>query len=435
MPLISLPEYGKLHIGELNPARPSVTASQAVQLRGLKSIYGFDIFKFSNEATLSAQQYVGTVQIGTLTIEILPKIEGICETTMRRNLVQMLSVALNLDISEGDVARITTQRYGILEILIQLFCAQLFIQIHRGLIRRYEGREENIFVLRGKLDIVEQVRRNAANPERLYCRFDEFQEDNPLNQVLKAAISLLLKVSRELINQRQLSELMLIFDGTSNVPVQSLPWSKVAFDRLNERYKPCFKLAKLFLRMTPPDIGAGGIQSFSLFFNMNSLFEEYVGRIIARSCRSDNIQIMLQRPQHYLALDESSQRNAFAMKPDVVGKMVGKKNTGVAWIVDTKWKQLSEEKAKEGIAQSDFYQMYAYANCYRCPEVILLYPHHAGLGVASGTRASYMLNHSIHNPECQMNGRIRVSTLDLSNLKTVPGQLRTIIYNEQKEIA
>lgn len=392
-------------------------------------MHGFDIFKFVNENTLSAQQYVGATQVGALTVEVLPKVEGIGETTMRRNLVAMLSVALDLEISEGDVAKVATQNHGILEVLIRLFCDKLFAQVHRGLVRRYEGREENLPLLRGKLGVKEQVRLNAANPERLYCRFDEFQEDNPLNQILKAAIRLLLKASRELTNQRQLAELMLIFEGVSDVPRHSLPWHRIAFDRLNDRYRPAYKLAQLFLTNTPPDVSGGGVQGFSLFFEMNSLFEEYVGRIARRVFRPEGYQVVLQGPQRYLAIDERTGWDAFKMKPDVVGL----KDRMPLWIMDTKWKELSLEEAKEGVSQSDLYQMYAYANCYACNDVVLVYPHHSNMGPTAGLRASYQLKSWAGNTAQDGVARIRVATLDLSDLNTVPRQLSAIFHPEKSE--
>ena len=425
MPIISVREFGKLHIGELDPERPSITSSQAAHLRSLKRVTDL-IFKFVNETTLSAQQYVGATQAGGLTVEVLPKIEGIADTTIRCNLVAMLSMALDLEISEGDVAKVATQNHGILEVLIRLFCDKLFAQVHRGLVRRYEGREENLPLLRGKLGVKEQVRLNAANPERLYCRFDEFQEDNPLNQILKAAVRLLLKASRELTNQRQLAELMLIFEGVSDVPRHSLPWHRIAFDRLNERYKPSYKLAQLFLTNTPPDVSGGGVQGFSLFFEMNSLFEEYVGRIARRVLHPEGYQVALQGPIRYLALDESSKRDVFAMKPDVVGL----KDRAPQWIMDTKWKELSQEEAKEGVSQSDLYQMYAYANCYACSDVVLVYPHHAGMGATAGVRTSYQLKSWTGGGVA----RIRVATLDLSDLKSVPGQLSSILQCESSAV-
>jgi len=420
---ITLREYGRLHVGALEPSRPSITPAQAGLLTGLKPVYGFDVFKWVNQHTLAAQQYVGTVQVGALTIEVLPKIEGggaaAGDTAIRRSLVGMLLAALDLEIGEGDIAQIAVQRHGILEILIRLFCDKLFAQVHRGLVRRYEAQEQNLSVLRGRLDVSKQLRLNVANPERLYCRFDEFQEDSPLNQILKAAVRVLLKASMNLTNQRQLAELLLVFEGISNVPASSLPWHKVNFDRLNDRYRPSFKLAELFLKKTPPDVSSGRAMGFSLFFDMNSLFEEYIGRIAARVFRSQGIHVRLQAPQRFLALDELSGSNAFAMKPDVVGMEGGH----VVWIIDTKWKQLSSDEVREGAAQSDLYQMYAYANNYACPDVVLLYPHHAALGITAGVRASYRLNAWAGAQVDHSAARIKVATIDLSNLKTVSAQL------------
>jgi 5-methylcytosine-specific restriction enzyme subunit McrC len=237
---------------------------------------------------------------------------------------------------------------------------------------------------------------------------------------------MLLKVSRELRNQRQLAELMLAFEGVSDAPRESLPWTRVVFDRLSERYRPCFKLAELFLKNTPPDVTGGAAHGFSLFFDMNALFEEYIGRLAIRIFAPLGFRVTLQGPQQYLAFNENNERPAFALKPDVVGRLDSK----TAWILDTKWKQLSIEEAKDGVAQSDLYQMYAYANCYRCPDVVLLYPHHKELGADAGVRGSYLLNPWVHHIEGNEARRVRVVTINLENLKTVPAQLKRIFQSE-----
>jgi 5-methylcytosine-specific restriction enzyme subunit McrC len=423
--LISVREYEKLHVGEFDSVCPSVTSRQAEVLTNLKSIYGFEVFKYVNGNTLAAQQYVGTFQLGPHTVEVLPKIDG-TEKDVRRNLVAMLAVALDLDISEGDAARVAKQNHGILEILIRLFCDKLFLQVHRGLVRRYEPIEENLAVLRGRLGIAEQVRLNAGNPERLYCRFDEFQEDNPLNQILKAGVRFLLGISRDVRNQQQLAGLMLVFEGVSDVHRQSLPWPRVVFDRLSDRYKPCFKLVELFLKGTPPDVTGGQAQAFSLFFDMNVLFEEYIGRMARRVFAPKGYQVTLQGPQQFLAVDLDKERPVFAMKPDVVAKLGGR----VAWILDTKWKPLSLQKAKEGVQQDDLYQMYAYASCYDCSDVVLLYPHHQELGGTAGVRSSFGLNPWMRTVKHTIN-RVRVATVDLAVLGTVPEQLERILLGQR----
>lgn len=427
---ISLREFGRLHVGGLDPSKPSVTHEQAVRLAGLRARYGFDIFKWVNQHTITAQQYVGTVQMGDLTVEVLPKIEGSAgstgDTTIQHNLVAMLMVARGQDVGEGDVARVAVQRHGILEILIRLFCDKLFAQVHQGLVQRYEGQEGQLAVLRGRLDLSTHLRVNAAHPERLYCRFDEFQADNPMNRVFKATLRLLLRIAKDLTNQRRLAELLLAFEAITDVPVAALPWHRVAFDRLNERNRPAFRLAELFLKGTAPNVTAGPLVGFSLFFDMNALFEEYIGRVAARVFRPSGTQVQLQGPQRFLVMDETDGANAFAMRPDVVGMRDGR----AAWIIDTKWKQLSPDEVREGAVQSDMYQMYAYASSYGCTDVVLLYPHHRALGMQGGERTSYRMHAPVRTSAGFDTGRIRIATVDLSDLGAVPGQLRALFPDQ-----
>ncbi|MFM0378461.1 McrC family protein [Paraburkholderia strydomiana] len=423
MALISVREYAKLYIGAFDPARPSVTAAQAELITDLKATYGFEAFRYVNGHTLAAQQYVGVFQFGPHAIEILPKVGG-DDRSVRRNLVAMLMLALDLEVAEGEIAHVATQKHGILEILIGLFCDKLFAQVHRGLVRRYEPREENLPVLRGRLAVAEQLRRNVGNPERLFCRFDEFQEDNALNVVLKAAVRLLLGVAQTLENQRKLTELVLVFEGVADCHRSVLPWHRVAFDRLNDRYKACFKLAELFLKNEPPDVSSGKRVAFSLFFDMNTLFEEYIGRQAMRVFRRHGIAGTLQGPQKCVACDEDTGRDTFLMKPDVVGS----RNGCAEWILDTKWKELSPDEARDGVAQSDLYQMYAYSSCYGCTDVVLLYPHHQSLGTVAGVRRTYSLNPWAKNPGVGEARRVRVATVDLADLATVAEQLERIIF-------
>ena len=59
------------------------------------------------------------------------------------------------------------------------------------------------------------------------------------------------------------------------------------------------------------------------------------------------------------------------MKPDIVIK---RKADGAIFVMDTKWKVLSNNKANYGISQADMYQMYAYQKKYSSENVTLLYP-------------------------------------------------------------
>ncbi len=112
MALISVREYKSLKIGEFDPACKdclSVTEQQADLLTNPKITNGLEVFKYANKTSLIAQQYVGVFQLGPLTVEVLPKIDG-DDQSVRRNLVAMLAVALDLEISEGEMALVSTQQ-------------------------------------------------------------------------------------------------------------------------------------------------------------------------------------------------------------------------------------------------------------------------------------------------------------------------------------
>lgn len=421
MALISVTEHGKIPIGETDGGSDCVSPAQADVLTALKTVYGFDIFKFVNGKTIAAQNYVGTVQLGSTVIEVLPKIDG-DKDSVRRNLVGMLSVASDLAISEGDIVRVGTQKFGILEILIRLFCDRLFPLMQRGLVRRYEGQEDNLSHLRGRLDIGQQLRVNAVRLDRLYCRFEEFEEDNALNRILKAAVRCLLVLARDISNQRRLYEMLFMFDGVLDLHPTALPWGQVVFDRLNERYQRCFKMAELFLKGAPPDVTSGRVESFSLFFDMNLLFEEYIGRMVRKIFRPRGRLVTLQGPARSLAQDIETERDVFSMKPDIVSRFNGE----VEWIVDTKWKSLGLEKAKEGVQQDDLYQMFAYAHCYDCRRVVLLYPHREALGGHAGVRSRFKLK-SPDSERSNIRREVQVATVDLADLKTVGRQLERVL--------
>ena len=58
-------------------------------------------------------------------------------------------------------------------------------------------------------------------------------------------------------------------------------------------------------------------------------------------------------------------------------------------VIDAKWKRfgLNLEDAKHGVALADVFQMMAYGRFYGCRELVLLYPHHAGLGQGTFAKA------------------------------------------------
>lgn len=429
MAVLALREYERIDCGPaFDPEKRTVTDAQQRALEQFseeyKRLHKVTVFQNGPRQSLIAQNFVGVVNLGRDQVEVLPKIEGDI-SHVRHNLARMIATVMDLELYDGDASKIEKSDDSILEILIRLFCDRLWQSIRRGMVRRYETRSENLALLRGRLSVTEQIRQNLARPDRLACVFDEFSENNPLNQALKAGLRVLAKVARSQANQRNIAELIFCFKDVDDVVAATINWELASTNRLSARYKPLLALARLFIEGKSPDVVSGAGEGFALLFDMNELFESYIGSIARRVFGARGLTVSLQGPRKYLA-ERTNGNPVFQLRPDIVASHEG----GIAFIIDTKWKRLNLSDNREGIATSDIYQMYAYASQYAAPDVVLLYPHHAGLGSWQPKRAEYWLN---AGEDCGVTPRqrINVSTIDLCDLKTVPRQLVEIVSAPQ----
>ena len=293
----------------------------------------------------------------------------------------MLSVSQGLRVAEGELAALRTQRHDLLEILIGLFANRLLEAVRRGLPHRYVGHEEDLKLLRGKLNVTRQLTRLAVRPDLLACRFDEFSEDTPLNRVLKAAVTRLTRVARLAANRRFLDEIAsrLEFVGETSDPHRE----QVRLDRSNLAFHNLYRLALLFLKGDWQTTTSGDSLGFALLFPMNELFENFIGQCLKRAL--PHRAVCLQDSRHSALLDKVG-RNLFRLRPDAVIQ-----NPTV--ILDTKWKPLkpSDSDGKFGVSPSDVYQMLAYAQAYEAPHLILLYPWQKELGIPKGVACEWTI--------------------------------------------
>lgn len=368
---------------------------------------------------LRAQQVVGIIAAPGVSLEILPKIDGAeSNEAVRRNLVHMLAAVYELPIAEGNLTQLGWQRHDLLEIVIRIFIDHLFEAVHKGMPRRYVGHEDDVRALRGRLDLVRQFTILTATPQKLACRFDELSPDIALNQIMKAAVRRLMSISRAPENQRRLAELLLAFDDVRDVAIRALPWNQVILDRTNSAWAQLLNLAKLLLGDRFQSTSSGETEGFSLLFEMNTLFEEFVGRALKRALAGTQYRVRLQGPQNYALAEIGTGKHRFATRPDIV---ISDAN-GPVLIIDTKWKRLKGaiDDPKQGVGQSDVYQMMAYSQVYRCPRVMLLYPHHPPLGQSAGQL-------SVHEIVGAPGNQVCVASLSLKDPKRVPHELRGLL--------
>lgn len=399
MPAYTVREWDKLAYGTGQNEIPEHFADRLAAIARTSSFAGkgeSGVLEHGRRA-LRARGIVGVLAAKDCSLEILPKIDvPPCEDIsmenahIRKRLIHMLAVALDLKIDAGSITNLDWQKETLLEILIRIFCQKLTDALRKGMPRRYMEQDDDLNAMRGKLNVARQFTRHAVNPSRLACKFDVLSEDTQLNRIMKAAVLHLSRASRSTANQQRLRELLFVYADISDIPPSSLRADDVLIDRTNRAWQELLSMARLFLRQRYQTTTGGSGEGTALLFEMNTLFEEYVGRLICRAAVGTGLTVSLQGGRLFCLTSEETGRGVFQTKPDILIRSAGT----VVHVIDTKWKRISSriDDPKQGVSQGDVYQMMAYAQLYRVPRLTLLYPHHAGIGEVEGVHARHTIS-------------------------------------------
>lgn len=424
-------EWRQLGYGDGEDQIPEAAAARLAQVAKASPLGGEDgvhIVQFGREK-LRAQQVVGVLAGQDCVLEILPKIDGLgdgesgsSQAAIRQNLIHMLAKTLDIEIAPGRTSLLGWQKYNLLEILIKLFCDRLIEAVHRGMPRRYVGFEDDLPMLRGRLNVIRQFSTLAATPNRLASRFEELSSDIALNQIMKAAVRKLFQITRAPENQRKLRELGIAYAEVKDVGIEALRWDQVVLDRTNSRWQELLTLARLLLGNRFQTTSLGANKGFSLLFEMNTLFEEYVGRCLRQLLAGTGLSVDLQGGRRFclseiIDAELPAPRQRFMTKPDIIIRR-GKQPV---LIIDTKWKRLANaiDDPKQGVSQADVYQMMAYGRIYECPDLMLLYPHHHELRCDEGITSEHQIT------GCE--DRLTTATIGLADLTSIMARLRQLL--------
>ena len=331
---------------------------------GNKSIvYDYNKIKFIN--------YVGIIKINNLIIEILPKISLSNDIIKDREiLVFMLSKCNKLSVDINELLNSNILNNSLLDILAKVFSKKLLNELQKGLYREYVSKEEALSTIKGKILISKSIKENTINKNKMNCKYDEFTEDNLFNAILKRAISVILFSIKNDDVKKELNIINNVLNDISDIYIPNNIILNYKLNRMSNRFLECFTLAKLILLNSSMDKSLGKENGFSILFEMNYLYEEYIGVLLKEVFNDSDIKVNTQEKSKYLLWNTLKERNEIALKPDIV---IYKDNKPKV-IIDTKWKSSSINN-REIYSQSDIYQMYAYITTYmEYEECILLYP-------------------------------------------------------------
>lgn len=294
---------------------------------------------------VKTKQYCGILSFEKDDYYLLPKISN-DENTNLDIFIYMLMYVYDIKLSNEQIASCKNEKSEtFLEVLVQMFVQNLLDELKKGIYKEYVTHEDNLKTLKGKYLINENLKYNFVKT-KIYCEYDEFSENNTLNQFFLYTIKNLQKFVK---NKKYLKQCELIFDEVESFSFD-VDLLNIHFTRVNKRFEKSYYLALLLLKRLIP-LYSKGKNSFAFLFDMNVLFEKFIAKAIKSIDDSAKIQ----------------SQNSFGnllLKPDIILKNQ---------IIDTKYKRI---KSLEDLKQSDKLQAFAYGINYGLKNAVLLYPKH-----------------------------------------------------------
>ena len=295
---------------------------------------------------VKAKQYCGIINYDNTDYYILPKIANHDNDTNLNIFIYMLIYSYDLKVHNEDLSNsLNLKSNNILEVFIQMFAKNLFAQFQKGTYKEYITEQDNLTTLRGKYLINENLKYNFTN-SKIYCEYDEFSEDNELNQFFLYAVKILMKYTK---NKKLLKQCELVLNEVICYQFD-IETVNIHFNRLNNRFKDSFEFALLLLKKSIPSFSKDK-KGFAFLFDMNDLFELFIGKLYKDIDNSTKLQY-------------SEKFGSLQLQPDIIINDM---------IIDCKYKIIDNKKA----SREDRYQMYVYANNFRnIKSTLLLYPKH-----------------------------------------------------------
>ncbi len=309
-------------------------------------------------------EYVGVLQVGTTTIEVLPKADNIQSKTSdvqtwRGILFGMLKAIGTFDLQTTGDSTLRIQPNSILHLYFELFIKEVEYLIHAGLVKKYRKKEGNVTALKGNLLFAKQIQQNLIHQERFYVRHATYDTEHLLHCILYKTLQLLHRFNTYTSLQSRIGSLLLSFPEMQDIRVTEATFEHINYNHKTKSYQHAIDIAKLLLLNYHPDVIKGRKNVLALMFDMNVLWEKFVAVSLRKAFNTT------EQPSRYFWKHANGSR--VQIRPDIVLNIDDKEQ---CIVLDTKWKNLNGYNP----SPEDLRQMYVYHEYYGAKRVALLYP-------------------------------------------------------------
>lgn len=151
-------------------------------------------------------------------------------------------------------------------------------QLKQGLHREYITKNEDLYVMRGKLDIHGTIKNQIQRKKILSCEYDELSVNNIFNQILKTTITILVRDSGvKASHKADLKKAILFFNDVDAIEPSSIRWNSLMYQRNNKNYEMLMNVCYFVLDGMLQTTNKGNYKMVSFSDeHMHKLYEKFV---------------------------------------------------------------------------------------------------------------------------------------------------------------
>lgn len=376
--LIKIFEHQKLRLGK------DFTQRHLDALAQFNDRHGQRYFKMIHKG-IQFGSFVGVLQVGSITIEILPKADqrpqsSKSEAGWRSILLEMLQITGNIPTFALTNAPLAIRKHTILEIYIAIFLNEVERVLQHGLLSQYSQQQQRTSSLKGQLIFPRQIITAVTKPSYFEVKSQQFSQQHWMHQLLLSALRSVKKMyihpnlsKRSLALFRQME-----IQVGNGVHSEDVNWHKhlaqnaaLVIPPRFKHYKIALDLARLIVTHHSPDLQLGHLHITAILLDMNVLFERYVFETLKNTLKNGryaglNIQIKAQPSRIFWSAERET-----TLRPDIFINVRPPSQPSYNIVLDTKWKLLGNSNSPH---TNDLKQMFVYGQYFNAAHTFLVYP-------------------------------------------------------------
>ena len=193
------------------------------------------------------------------------------------NIYYMLSYAFK-DLREQNVVSVKPEEFeNIHQLMAEIIIRGVSYQLKKGLLRNYESCQEELAVLRGKINISDTINSGSLIRRKLICSYDEYTDNTLMNRILKSVMLLLIRSEIKDNQAVELRRLVRYFSSIAEVNLFNIRWDSLTYNRNHGEYRLLMSVCRIICENMLHSTEDGDVRLVSFTDeNLNTLYEKFI---------------------------------------------------------------------------------------------------------------------------------------------------------------